>query len=737
MTASPNESSPTAAGTLPEANDAGASGSSNQLERYDVRSRLAVGGMAEVYLATARGAHGFEKTVALKRILPQLALDSQFERRFIGEAKLAAKLSHANIVQVLDFGRYGGSWYIAMEFVDGVDLAHLLREVQAGRQQLPLTAAFHIAIELLRGLEYAHQLGVVHRDVSPSNILLSRAGEVKIADFGIAIAARRDPLAAQGERVIAGKWRYMSPEQAAGRDVDARSDIFSAGVVLYELFTGQRLFNGSSSEEIAANVRGLAIPKASSLRPDLPAALDDILAGALQREPMSRTARAAIMQRAITELSYQCNIVVSPEEVAGAVATAITSTDSRKSLDQVIRQQLAAVGIEASTQASQASQVGASTLRHTDLASLPGVAGGAEALAAGRESKRDLWQPRQDEAEATSLSLVYHIGRDGIAELEEQVGEAPPVPEATIAGLPRARRPSVDALRLDDHLLETVGAPRAVTAGERDASHSASATAPLLARQALAARGATEAPSATFPRPRGRAWLVALFAILIIASGTWQFARNRRSPDPDSTPTATMSALQVDSEPLGASVSINGVAMGRSPVQWSSFSSDAVRVEVRLEGYEAYVDPAVALRDDATTRVFARLRPLPTAAAVAPDSASSQPATNPTVAVTADARVVRPPVDARVASPRVDAGDDVPVTLVAAKPKMATISLYIDDSWAEVYLRGKLVGRAPSKALELPIGTHTLVLKNPPSGRETTIEVLVEAGRVNYFRTKF
>ena len=109
MTASPNESSPTAAGTAPGATDPGASGAAGQLERYDVRSRLAVGGMAEVYLATARGAHGFEKTVALKRILPQLAVDSQFERRFIGEAKLAAKLSHANIVQVLDFGRYGGS----------------------------------------------------------------------------------------------------------------------------------------------------------------------------------------------------------------------------------------------------------------------------------------------------------------------------------------------------------------------------------------------------------------------------------------------------------------------------------------------------------------------------------------------------------------------------------------------------------------------------------------------------
>ena len=160
------------------------------LERYDVLDRIAVGGMAEVFLAKAYGAHGFEKTLAIKRILPELARDPEFEARFIAEAKVAVKLTHANIVQVLDFGRVADSLFIAMEYIDGLDLAALLRRYKDRGLKLPQPAAFQIAIELARALDFAHSHGVVHRDVSPSNILLSRAGEVKIADFGIAVAAR-------------------------------------------------------------------------------------------------------------------------------------------------------------------------------------------------------------------------------------------------------------------------------------------------------------------------------------------------------------------------------------------------------------------------------------------------------------------------------------------------------------------------------------------------------------------
>src|SRR5690606_16968481 len=179
-------------------------------ERYELIDRIAVGGMAEVYRAVAYGAHGFEKTLAIQRILPALARDPEFEDRFIGEAKLAVRLTHANVVQVLDFGRLAGTLFIAMELVDGLDLAELQRRYAARAALIPVPAAFHMAIEIARGLDFAHQHGVVHRDVSPSNILISRAGEVKIADFGIALAAGDRRAIAADRRRIMGKWRYMS-----------------------------------------------------------------------------------------------------------------------------------------------------------------------------------------------------------------------------------------------------------------------------------------------------------------------------------------------------------------------------------------------------------------------------------------------------------------------------------------------------------------------------------------------
>src|SRR4051812_36632092 len=193
------------------------------LERYDVLDRIAVGGMAEVFLAKAYGAHGFEKTLAIKRILPELARDAEFEARFIAEAKVAVRLSHANVVQVLDFGRIGESLFIAMEYVDGLDLAAMLRKFKEEKRLVPLPAAFHVAIEIVRALDFAHQHNVVHRDVSPSNVLVSRAGEVKIADFGIAVAAAPHKGATTaGPKRVMGKWRYMSPEQTRGDTLDTR-----------------------------------------------------------------------------------------------------------------------------------------------------------------------------------------------------------------------------------------------------------------------------------------------------------------------------------------------------------------------------------------------------------------------------------------------------------------------------------------------------------------------------------
>jgi serine/threonine protein kinase len=318
------------------------------LERYDVLDLIAVRGMAEVFLAKAYGAHGFEKTLAIKRILPELARDPEFAARFIAEAKVAVRLSHTNVVQVFDFGRIGDSLFIAMEFVDGLDLAALLRRFKEERRQVPLSAAFHIAIEIVRALDFAHGHNVVHRDVSPPNILISRAGEVKIADFGIAVAASPHRGGGRGLRKVMGKWRYMSPEQARDEALDTRSDLFSAASVMFELFTGEKLFPGAKAEEVIANIESMPIPRMTAIRPGLPSRLDEVLGAALARKPIDRPSRPAVVLRSLIELSYESSIMATALDVAESLASVAPPARrlGRGALDDVIRRQLADSSID-------------------------------------------------------------------------------------------------------------------------------------------------------------------------------------------------------------------------------------------------------------------------------------------------------------------------------------------------------------------------------------------------------
>src|SRR5262245_4754668 len=232
-----------------------------------------------------------------------------------------------------------------MEFVDGLDLAAMLRKFKDEGRQVALPAAFHIAIEIIRALDFAHSHNVVHRDVSPSNVLVSRAGEVKLADFGIAIAARPHRGApGQGPRKVMGKWRYMSPEQTRGDTLDTRSDLFSAASVIYELFTNEKLFPGDEAEDIIKNIETMPIPRMSSVRPGIPSRLDDVLAGALARKPIDRPGRPAIVLRSLIELSYESSIMATAMDVAEAIAGVAPpkrpSLGGRGALDDVIRKQM-------------------------------------------------------------------------------------------------------------------------------------------------------------------------------------------------------------------------------------------------------------------------------------------------------------------------------------------------------------------------------------------------------------
>ena len=244
---------------------------------YTLLEPIATGGMAEVYRAQAGGFAGFEKIVVIKRVLDTLAQDPDFVEMFVNEARIAAELHHVNIVQVFELGKVGDTHFMALESVDGLDLAELVTE-GISRGPFPIPLALFVVTEVLKALAYAHSrsassgepMRIVHCDMSPQNILISQAGEVKITDFGISRAAFQ---ARAVQDVIRGKYAYMSPEQVDGKSLDARSDLFSLGVVLFELLTGRRLFKREDRDATMKAVRAGEVPPLQAYRPEIPASL--------------------------------------------------------------------------------------------------------------------------------------------------------------------------------------------------------------------------------------------------------------------------------------------------------------------------------------------------------------------------------------------------------------------------------------------------------------------------------
>ncbi|MEM7437667.1 MAG: serine/threonine-protein kinase [Myxococcota bacterium] len=297
---------------------------------YALTRRLAVGGMAEVYSATLHGAAPFEKPVALKRIHTHLSSDDDFVSMLIAEAKLCSRLQHKNIVQTLDLGCIDGAYFIVMERIEGLDFGLLLHALRERDELLPWPLGSYVVSEICRGLSYAHshadaqgtQLGIVHRDISPQNILVSDRGEVKVADFGIAksVARLSDPEAG----VIKGKYFYMSPEQGWGDPLDRHTDVFSAGVLLWEALTGRGLRRARTVTGLLDEVREGLVPPPSRTRPGIPPELDTIIARATAHEPTDRYRDAAEMADALEAFAAT---VPDPADRLGAIVRGIETAD--------------------------------------------------------------------------------------------------------------------------------------------------------------------------------------------------------------------------------------------------------------------------------------------------------------------------------------------------------------------------------------------------------------------------
>jgi tRNA A-37 threonylcarbamoyl transferase component Bud32 len=640
------------------------------LHRYQLVGRIAIGGMAEVFKAKAYGSHGFEKLLAIKRILPDLAKDPEFENRFISEAKLAVALTHANVVQVFDFGRAEGSLYIAMEYVDGPDLAALLKAYADRGLQVPVGPALHISMELLKGLDFAHRRGVVHRDVSPANILLSRAGEVKIADFGIAQAVADPPGAKHSRRRIMGKWRYMSPEQTRGEALDARSDLFSAGVVLYELLTGQKLFPGEDSESIVHSVCTMPVPRPSTVRGDLPPSLDDVLFRALMRAPGERASQASELLRSLLEISYSRSLVATALDVAEMVAEIFplppqVPSEGPRQVDELI---LAELG--------EAAQEDKPVTRVTVEA-----APFSEALA---------------ERTGTATTFVRRgTGSDGIAvwEVRDEAPASPPVKGARSPAAPsQARRWPVlvlvgvaltgalawslrrgepspqrmihpETLPKADAVLQIESTPGGAEILIDGAMHSERTPTTLWIPPST-----PELPHALEIRLPG----YRSFRDLSVVVGPGERVVYRPELE------ATQVRLEVRTDPSDADVALDGRALGTTPLVLGQLPADdrAHVVRIRKRGF-ADVTLAVALEDGSTVTI---------------DRA-----------------------------------------LVPTSVRYGRINLFVEP-WANVYLDGQMIGEAPASGLKLPVGRQRLKLVNPVQKRQMFFVVDVPAKGTASFR---
>jgi serine/threonine-protein kinase len=296
-------------------------------DRYTITERLDHGGMAEVFRGVAESMEGFKKSVAIKRILPNLTKNQKFVSMFLDEARLSLFLQHANIVQVFDISRTpDNAYFLVMEYVDGCNLKALIERQKQKGKRIEVAHSIYLMIECCKALQYAHSLehpetneplGIVHRDISPPNILLSKNGEIKLVDFGLAKA--NSQIESTDPGVVKGKFSYLSPEAASGQEVDSRADVFAVGIILWELFTGRRLFYGDSDYQTVELVRQARVPSIAALNPEIEPELEQIVRKSLARSADDRYQNAADMGDALAQYLFSRRMKVTARDISGLV----------------------------------------------------------------------------------------------------------------------------------------------------------------------------------------------------------------------------------------------------------------------------------------------------------------------------------------------------------------------------------------------------------------------------------
>ncbi len=299
--------------------------------RYRITDKIDAGGMAEVYRGIAESAvGGIKKAVAIKRILPSLTKNKKFVSMFLDEARVTMHLQHANIVGVFDIGMADTAYFIFMEFVDGANLKSIVESMRRQGKRLPVAVTLYLLMEVCKGLQYAHdatdpetgrELQIVHRDISPPNILVSKRGEVKLVDFGLAKATSQ--LESTDPGVVKGKFSYLSPEAASGKDVDRRADVFACGILLYELLTGKRLFYGETDYQTVELVRQAKVPSIATQNTEVQPELEQIVRKALARDINARYQSAADLQDALAQHLFSQRLKVTSRDIERLLASVL------------------------------------------------------------------------------------------------------------------------------------------------------------------------------------------------------------------------------------------------------------------------------------------------------------------------------------------------------------------------------------------------------------------------------
>jgi len=404
--------------------------------RYRVIERLESGGMAEVFRGEAESLAGFKKGVAIKRVLPHLAQNEKFIRMFLDEARLCARLNHANIVQVFDIGHVENTYFIVMEFVDGVNLKAVIEFMRKRSVPVPIPVATFITIEVCNGLQYAHDLtdsdgallNIVHRDISPPNVLISKRGEIKLVDFGLAKAAHQVEKTEPG--VVKGKFSYLAPETAMGQEAGPQADVFAAGIMLWEMLAGRRLFMGESDFQTVRLVQQANIPPLRKINAEVPEQLEAVILKSLAKERSARYPSAQAFAEDLAQFLFSHQMRVTGFDIAKIVREVVEEKKAQakregKQRDASIIDKLIQEELLRFTSLGEGPGEAANASGEPSTTNAPPVAEGAAPLDPGVfENPTDWFKDGVgdfDPEGAKATSGWHQPGRDGPGNLADQL----------------------------------------------------------------------------------------------------------------------------------------------------------------------------------------------------------------------------------------------------------------------------------------------------------------------------